>query len=278
MEIDLILKIGGSCISDKMLIYKALKEPTSENINAAVNINFEIIDQIASEIGKAYRSMKRMIVLTGVGAPGHFTVLRHGMHKGNNGTMEQHLGLLEAQIAVNDLRQANLKAFLKHKVPAVQVYASSIYQSDKMRIIESHTANFSKFIELGIVPVISGDMVPDRTMGFSVLSGDQILLDLARKFQPKRVIFGSDVDGLFDSDPKTNPNAQIIPEITHSKMEEYIGAIEGDDASGQLKGKILEIKNMLDAGFKEIILLNLKERGRLTDFLENKNVLMSRFF
>ncbi|NHJ01019.1 MAG: hypothetical protein EAX86_02705 [Candidatus Heimdallarchaeota archaeon] len=278
MEIDLIIKIGGSCLSNKMLLYKALKEPSEENIKAAVKIDLEIIDQIAAEIGQVYFSKKRrMIVLTGVGAPGHFTVLKYNMHKGDDGTLEQHLGLVEAQIAVNNLRQANLKAFLHHKIPAVQVYASSIYQSDKMRIIESYTENFEKFIELGIVPIISGDMVPDRTMGYSVLSGDQILLDLATKFQPRRVIFGSDVDGLYDSDPKINRNAKLIPKITQDNMDGYIGEIKGDDASGQLKGKIQEIKNLLEAGFKDITLMNLTQKGRLLDVLEDKNVPMSRF-
>jgi len=198
MEIDLILKIGGSSISNKSLLAKALKSQSPDDIKEALAINKKNIDRIATEIGDLYSSgVKKMIILTGVGSPGHFVVLRHGIHRGNSGNINQHLGLVDAQIAVNRLRQALLEAFVANKIPVVQLYASSIFESNKMRIIRGDTSNFDRFIENGIIPVISGDVVPDLSMGYSVLSGDQILLDLVKKFHTKKIIFGSDVDGVF---------------------------------------------------------------------------------
>ena len=279
MEIDLILKIGGSSISNKKLLYKALKSQTTEDIKAALTIDVPIIEEIAAEIGTLYESgMKNMIILTGVGSPGHFTVLKYGLHKGFSGDRSQHMGLLDAQIAVNRLRQSLLENFFKNNVPCVQVYASSIYESDKMRILRGDTANIERFLDIGVIPVISGDMVPDKTMGYSVLSGDQILLDLAKKFQPKKIILGSDVDGLFDTDPKGNPNAQLIPEVTENKIEEIIQQLEGGDASGQMKGKLIEIKNLLEHGFKDIILLNINKPGVLNQAVSKNSGRFTRFY
>ncbi len=279
MEIDLILKIGGSSISNKKLLYKALKSQTTEDIKAALTIDVHIIEEIAAEIGTLYESgMKNMIILTGVGSPGHFTVLKYGLHKGFSGDRSQHMGLLDAQIAVNRLRQSLLENFFKNNVPCVQVYASSIYESDKMRILRGDTANIERFLDIGVIPVISGDMVPDKTMGYSVLSGDQILLDLAKKFQPKKIILGSDVDGLFDTDPKVNPNAQLIPEVTENKIEEIIQQLEGGDASGQMKGKLIEIKNLLEHGFKDIILLNINKPGVLNQAVSKNSGRFTRFY
>ncbi|MHA2244488.1 MAG: hypothetical protein ACXADY_05925 [Candidatus Hodarchaeales archaeon] len=93
MEIELLLKVGGSCISNKILLYKALERKSPEDIKAAFNISSERIDQIGAEIGDAFSVMSKMIIITGVGSPGHFTVLKHGLHKGNSGELEQHLGL-----------------------------------------------------------------------------------------------------------------------------------------------------------------------------------------
>ncbi len=278
MELDLILKVGGSCISDKTLLYKALKSQSPENIKAALDINLKRIDAIAAEIGDAYSFMKKLIILTGVGSPGHFTVLKHKLHKGNNGELEQHLGLLEAQIAVNRLRQSILESFLRHKVPVFQAYASSIYESDKMRVIKGDTGNIKKFLASGLVPVISGDMVPDVTMGYSVLSGDQILADLAKTFKPKIIVYGSDVDGIFDSDPKLNPNSRLIPQISRKEIDSLIEQISGEDASGQMRGKLMEIRNLLDAGFKDILLLNLTKKGVLSQALNNEDVSYTRFY
>ncbi|MHA2319953.1 MAG: isopentenyl phosphate kinase [Candidatus Hodarchaeales archaeon] len=271
MEIDLILKIGGSSISNKMLLYKALKTKSTEDIKAVLTLDYSIIEQIAAEIGALFKGgMKNMIILTGVGSPGHFTVLRYGLHKGFSGDVSQHIGLLDAQIAVNRLRQSLLEAFFKNGMPVVQVYASSIYESDKMRIIRGDT-------KIGVIPVISGDMVPDKTMGYSVLSGDQILLDLVKKFRPKKIILGSDVDGLFDSDPKFNPNAQLIPEVNGSEIEEIIQQLEGGDASGQMKGKLIEVKHLLELGFKDIILLNINKPGVLNQALNDNTGRFTRF-
>jgi len=262
-----------------MLLYKALKTQTTEDIKAALALEDSIIEKIASEIGTLYEAgMKNMIILTGVGSPGHFTVLRYGLHKGFSGDRNQHMGLLDAQIAVNRLRQSLLEAFFKNNVPVVQVYASSIYESDKMRIVRGDTTNMERFLNIGVVPVISGDMVPDKTMGYSVLSGDQILLDLAKKFQPKKIILGSDVDGLFDSDPKVNPNAQLIPEVTEDKIGGLIQQLEGGDASGQMKGKLIEIKNLLELGFRDIILLNINKPGVLEKAVNKNSGLFTRFY
>ena len=278
MEIDLILKIGGSSISNKMLLYKALKTQTAEDIKAALTLELPIIEKIAAEIGALYEAgIKNMIILTGVGSPGHFTVLKYALHKGFSGNRSQHMGLLDAQIAVNRLRQSLLEAFFKFNVPVVQVYASSIYESDKMRVVRGDTTNLERFLNIGVIPIISGDMVPDKTMGYSVLSGDQILLDLAKKFQPKKIILGSDVDGLFDSDPKVNPNAQLIPEVTENKIEGLIQQLEGGDASGQMKGKLIEIKNLLDLGFRDILLLNINKPGVLKKAVNENSGRFTRF-
>ncbi|MHA2244487.1 MAG: isopentenyl phosphate kinase [Candidatus Hodarchaeales archaeon] len=278
MEIELIIKIGGSCVSNKTLLYKALKTKDPEDITAALKINQEAINQIAGEISIAYSSMKKMIILTGVGSPGHFTVLKHDLHKGNNRTFEQHLGLLEAQIAVNRLRQTILEAFMKYQIPAVQFYASSMFESDRMRIITANTNNMGKFMGLGMVPVISGDIVPDISLGYSVLSGDQILADLANKFKPKKIVYGSDVDGIYNTDPKLDPNSQLIPEISRNEIETRIEEISGGDASGQMKGKLTEIKNLLEGGFKDIYLLNLTKKGTLAVALTKGNVPFTRFY
>jgi len=277
MEIDLLLKIGGSTISNKMLLYNALKSNDPEDIKNALNIDLSAINQVVEEIKKGYIHAKRVIIITGVGSPGHFTVLKHQLHKGNTGSIEQHLGLVEAQIEVNKIRQLLLEAFLKNSIPVVQFYASSMYISDKMRIQVSYTNNIEYFLNLGMVPVISGDMVPDYSMGYSVLSGDQIIADLAYKFKPRRIVFGSDIDGLYDRDPKVAKSAHFYSDMNVGQVNNLLNKLGEGDASGQMKGKLTEIKNLLDSGVPEVILLNLKRNGVLTAFLAGQEEKYTRF-
>lgn len=277
MEIDLLLKIGGSTISDKTLLYNALKSNDQEDIKNAHNIDLSAINQVVEEIKNGYTHAKRMIIITGVGSPGHFTVLKHQLHKGNNGSIEQHLGLVKAQIEVNKIRQLLLEVFLENSLPVVQFYASSMYISDKMRIQVSYTDNITHFLNLGMIPVISGDMVPDYSMGYSVLSGDQIIADLAYRLKPRRIVFGSDIDGLYDRDPKIDTKAHFFNDLNLEQINSLINKLSEGDASGQMKGKLIEIKNLLHSGVPEVILLNLKRKGVLTALLNGQKEKYTRF-
>ncbi len=50
----------------------------------------------------------------------------------------------------------------------------------------------------------------DSEQGFAILSGDQLIVRLAIELDAERVIFGSDVDGIFTSNPKLDKNAKLI--------------------------------------------------------------------
>ena len=54
------------------------------------------------------------------------------------------------------------------------------------------------------MPVLYGDVVLDveDKIKMAVLSGDQIVKYLAENLKPKKVVLGSDVDGIYNKDPK----------------------------------------------------------------------------
>ena len=47
-------------------------------------------------------------------------------------------------------------------------------------------------------PVLYGDAVLDDKLGFTVLSGDQLVAYLAIKYKASKIVIGADTDGLFD--------------------------------------------------------------------------------
>ena len=57
-------------------------------------------------------------------------------------------------------------------------------------------------------PVMYGDAVLDEKLGFTILSGDQLVAYLAIKYNASKIVVGTDTDGIFDADPKTNPDAK----------------------------------------------------------------------
>lgn len=74
-------------------------------------------------------------------------------------------------------------------------------------------------LEVGLVPVLHGDVVLDSSQNCSILSGDSIISWLSHCFHTDRgayddlrVIFLTDVAGVFDKAPHL-PGAALIPHI-----------------------------------------------------------------
>ena len=130
-------------------------------------------------------------------------------------------------------------------------------------------------VEKGLMPVMFGDVVQDKNLGFAICSGDQITELLAKMFDVERVIFVSDIDGLFDSDPKTDPNAELLSKIDKDTLSAVNTDISVDDVTGGVRGKI---ETMLDMCSKErdCILVNGMVEGRLLSLLKGEDVICTR--
>jgi isopentenyl phosphate kinase len=50
-------------------------------------------------------------------------------------------------------------------------------------------------------------MVKDKEWKWSVMSGDTVIAQTCKLMKPKKVLMGTDVDGIFTADPKIDKNA-----------------------------------------------------------------------
>jgi isopentenyl phosphate kinase len=109
---------------------------------------------------------------------------------------------------------------------------------------------------MGLVPVLYGDAVLDTKLGFTILSGDQLITALAMKFSSKRIIIGVDVNGIYDADPKTEKNAKIFTHLTLKELKELqnkFGKPSSCDVTGGMQGKMSELIPAVEAGIVVII-------------------------
>jgi len=133
------------------------------------------------------------------------------------------------------------------------------------------------FLDIGMVPVLGGDIVQDAEMGFSVGSGDQVAAILAEELGVTDLVFATDVDGVYDSDPKKNPGERLIPEVNLSRGVAFASSTNGD-ASGAMKGKIGALTDLtpeIEAGLN-VAIISMMEPGRLSRLLHRKHVTSTR--
>lgn len=253
-----IIKLGGSFITHKQTPYAVNREAIR---SACV--------QIAGCLEK--KSLNRLIIVHGVGSFGHPPVLRHKLHKGFT-EPGQLLAMTRTQHEVNELRMLLMSEMLDAGIPAFLTHASSLFTARSRQIEGAFTDAIAGYMKLGMVPVIGGDMLADSQMGFSVGSGDQITVVLAEQFHARRIIFVSDVNGVFLADPKTHPGSPVIPQIDIDNMEPVLAKLNEkrpQDASGGMAGKLqslTRIRPLLESGTRFHI-LSMKQTGLLSDLL-----------
>ena len=137
------------------------------------------------------------------------------------------------------------------------------------------------FAKVGMVPLLGGDILVDAVMGWSIGSGDQLAVILCKEMGAKRLIFASDVPGIYDSDPKLKEDASLIDIINLNDLEatlKRMGASGVEDASGAMKGKLESIvpaKPLIEKGL-EVGLFSMMTYGTLKAFLKNEECQCTR--
>jgi len=252
-----IIKLGGSVITNKR------KKNTFER---------ERTSRLISEIKE---SGKRTIIVHGAGSFGHILAKKYELFMGYK-NQKQIMALAEVQKDVKNLNLKVLSKFREEGISAVSLAPSAFLVNDNGKIKRMDSSLFKKYFELGFTPITFGDVVIDETLKFSICSGDQIMLELAKAFSPEKVIFVADVDGIFSSDPIFGESSMFLPvvdENTFLSVKKSEGKV--DDVTGSIYGKIEIMLKIASLGY-ETLILNGNVENRLKDALLNKEVVCTK--
>jgi len=248
----ILIKLGGSVITDKTR-YRTF------NAGRVMRLCKEIKD-----------SGESVIVVHGAGSFGHMLAKEYGLNDGFKDT-SQIPAVAKVCYDVRDLNAMIVKALNDAGLPAVSVPTGSCFLMDDRELILDDPKVLTAMFDKGIMPVLFGDVVMDRKWGFAICSGDQIIEKLTKVFRPSRVVFVSDIDGLYDKDPKKNKDAKLIETVTESVMNDVETDINVDDVTGGVRSK-MEIMLKMCSGGSDCVLVNGTVEGRLLSLLKGEEV------
>jgi isopentenyl phosphate kinase len=221
-----ILKIGGSVITNK---------------DGELAARTEVINRLAEEIQKAH--VQNLVIVHGGGSFGHPTAQKYGIKEGLH-EETQKVGFAETHHVMTVLNGLVMDSLVWHNIPAISVAPSCCVVTENGRIKTFEDAVFKSYLKMGFVPVLYGDATLDGKLGFTVLSGDQIVSHLARALGAKKIIIGVDTDGLYDADPKVEKNAKMYTHLTLAELEKIktkFGGSTAADVTGGMLGKVSEL-------------------------------------
>ena len=137
---------------------------------------------------------------------------------------------------------------------------------------------FEALLSMGVIPIVNeNDSVSSVEIesGHHKVLGDNDTLSaiVARLCEADLLILMTDIDGLYDSDPRKNPDAKLISrvhEITPD-IEAMAGGAGTVHGTGGMATKIAAAKIALDAGF-EMVITNSENVENLYDIVEGRLV------
>jgi isopentenyl phosphate kinase len=241
MSERVLLKLGGSVITGK---------------GGDCIINYAGLKQIAGEI--ATRDDLSLLLVHGAGSCGHPEAHQYGIARGVDRKNREGIGITHR--AVLRLNDAVVGALREQRVEAAGIHPMDGCLAENGRIIRYEYRHISRMLDLGIVPVLHGDVVMDETRGACIVSGDQLVRYFGAALAPDRIGLATDVPGVLAGD-------RVLPIITPvSAHRLVIGGSGHTDVTGGMKGKIRELLELASAGIRSEIF----HVSRLGDFLDGQ--------
>lgn len=151
--------------------------------------------------------------------------------------------------------------------------AEDIEQEEKK---ENLTNTFDTLLEMGIIPIVNeNDSVSyteieseDRLFG----DNDMLSAVVAVLCRAKRLVIFSDIDGLYDSDPRLHPNAKLISRIDtiDDTIYDMAGGAGSRRGTGGMKTK-LQAASLATAQGIDTVITNGKNPATLYDIVNGKS-------
>ena len=215
--------------------------------------NLKAIERLSREISEA--KVSRLILVHGGGSFGHPLAKQYALKEGYK-EKSQLIGFSKTRQAMVTLNKLVVDALIRRNIAAVGLQPSAFVVTNSGRISYIEEQPLRKMLEIGLVPVLYGDAVFDFDLGFTILSGDQLAAFLAVQLGASHMIVGIDVEGLYTSDPKSDPSARLIRHITLQELRSMRHEIEEakvTDVTRGMLGKILELMPAVEKGIPALI-------------------------
>jgi isopentenyl phosphate kinase len=239
-----LIKLGGSVVTFK-------DRPLAANIIA--------IDGISRILAGLDLSA---IIVHGGGSFGHYWSVKYDMHTKPASYDAHGVSVVhESMVALNQtIVNSMIKAGLNPYGMPPSVFTAG-HKPIAAKIKQVYVMAKSK-----VMPVTFGDVVHMQGAKYSILSGDALMTILAKALRPAKVIFATNVDGIY----KDMESKELLPEIYASgKKSIAFLSTSGADVTGGMPRKVTEAFKIASCGM-DVLMVNGLVPERIAEAMEGK--------
>jgi glutamate 5-kinase len=229
-------------------ISRAVVKVGSNVLTTLAGLNSDAIASIGSQICQLLdRGMEIILVSSGAMASG---MKKMGLAKRPEAIPKRQA---IAAIGQADLIHAWEKAFNRFGRKVAQILLTSDDLTSRKRYLNARNT-MNTLLEWQVVPIINENdtiMVEEIKLG----DNDNLAAMIALQMDADIFINLTDIDGLYDKDPRVHPDARLIERVTtYSKsIEKYAGDIPGALGTGGMLSKIKAARKVTASGIPMVI-------------------------
>jgi glutamate 5-kinase len=258
-----VIKVGSSLLVD----------------SATGTLNRPWLESLAGEVVRLKkRGQQVMLVSSGAIALGR----RYLNFANDQRRLEEHQAAAAAGQIV--LAHAYQDLLDRHNIKVAQVLLTPDDTENRRRYLNARST-LETLLALGVVPVINeNDTVATEEIRYG--DNDRLAARVSEMTSADCLVLLSDVDGLHESDPATNPDAALIPEVHEitPELESICGRSRTEYGSGGMATKLAAARICMSAGCATLIanglqlapLLAVENGGPCTWFLPKETPLAAR--
>ncbi len=227
-----------------------------------------LIRRIAAEIAKLHSSGKKVIIVTS-GAIGL------GAMKLKLAEHPCAINMRQACAAIGQpiLMQEYSKAFAKFNITVAQALITADVLNNRKTYLNLRNS-IDTLLKIGVIPVVNeNDNVSTEEIGSTFGDNDTLSALVASKIDADLLIMLTDIDALYDKDPRQYPDAKPIPAVfeINGKIISSAGTAGSRHSVGGMKTKIRAAQIASDAGCR-IVLACGRAGNVISRIMEGENI------
>ena len=163
--------------------------------------------------------------------------------------------------------------FAKYSVTVAQILLTKTIINNA-----NHCENFMNTVEtlvkMGVIPIVNeNDTIAIDELELEIGENDSLSALVAELSRADLLLILSDIDALYDDDPRINPDAMPIPVVEKitPEIEAMAGGAGTSLGTGGMSTKITAAKIATNAGI-DMVIMNGRDPEKLYDLFEDKEI------
>jgi glutamate 5-kinase len=226
-------------------------------LTAAGALDDDYIDTVASQVAELVAA-GRQVLLVSSGAIGMGARELGLEHKVSTVTMRQACAAIGQPLLMNSYR----RAFASRNMEVAQVLLTREVLDRRKSYVNLRNA-VESLLSLGVVPIFNeNDSISTEEIGTAFGDNDRLSALVASKVDAELLVMLTDIDALYDSDPRKNPDARPVRTVEKltEDIEEMAGAAGSTFATGGMRTKLAACAIAEKAGCQVILAHGREER------------------